>query len=455
MKKNHSFRFIPKRQTGHFLYLDPSSGIAGDMFLGAMVDLGVEIDRLRNVLSGLRLPGWKLRKQRVLRCGLTGCKVDVVTQNDVVPDKRHTHSKRELKHGRHHDHDHNHGHDHPQDSRRHDHDHGHRQSHAHHSFTDIRRLLKRSSLPRLVKEKSEAVFAALAEAEGKLHGKPPAKVTFHEVGAIDSIIDIVGVCAGLDLLGVSEVRSGPPAIGSGGSVRCAHGSLPIPAPATLELLRDVPVNPLNIAAELTTPTGAALLKTLCTDFGPPPPMIVKRIGYGAGTKEFPGLPNLLRIRLACRTQIAGHVENDLIAELQTNLDDVSPQCLGYLMEKLLALGAADVSYAHLTMKKSRPGFLLTVLCAPQLVESIADCVFQETGAFGLRLACKERLILAREHLSTKTPYGPVNLKIGSRGTKKHIAQPEYEDCKTLAQLSGLPLRKIQKAAKSAAQLNRH
>lgn len=436
-----------------FLYVDPASGIAGDMFLGALVDLGPALARLEEALAPLGFPGPLLSARRVRRGGMSGCKVEVVAGDESPASREAEHAPPQSAHARTHEHEHEHHHAY---THAHKHEHHHAHKHEHRTFADIRRLVEGSGLSAAVKERSLAVFSALAEAEGKIHGRPPAEIGFHEVGSVDGIVDVVGACAGLELLGVEEVLSAPPAVGGGGYVSCEHGRLPVPAPATLELLRGLPLRPVPVEAELVTPTGAALLRGLVSSFGPPPPMMVERIGYGAGTRENPGMPNLLRVFLARRTTAGGSQsgESDFVCELQTNLDDVTPQELSRASEQLFAAGALDVFCLPTTGKKSRPGFLLTVLCAPGREEETAAVLFRETGTFGVRLTRKERRILRRASVTVETPYGPVRVKVGRRGGEELVAQPEYEDCRARAEEAGVSFREAWTAAREVYRRER-
>ncbi|MGD0090210.1 MAG: nickel pincer cofactor biosynthesis protein LarC [Planctomycetota bacterium] len=409
------------------LYLDPFSGIAGDMLLGALLDLGLDLARLQQELDKLKLAGCRIGARRVARGAISAIKFDL--------EGRHEHEK---------EHEHGHEHEHP-----------HR--HEHRSWADIKALIESSDLGGPVKSRSIRVFAKLAEAEGKIHGRAPEEVLFHEVGALDSIVDIVGACAALELLGIDEIRCGPVALGSG-TVRCAHGLLPVPAPATAELMQGLPVRASPIEAELTTPTGAALVAALATSFGPMPDMTIAKVAYGAGTREQPALPNVLRVFLG--TLAAPGVEtdspatSDSVLEIRTNLDDVSAEVLGYLAEKLLALGTLDVFFTPIQMKKGRPATLLTVLAEPHQLEAVAATLFTECGTFGLRYQTQSRFKLARRHVTVRTAFGDVRVKLGEWQGQVVGVHPEFEDCRARAEEKGVPLRAVMEAARAACEQER-
>jgi hypothetical protein len=495
--------------TKRVLYLDPFSGIAGDMLVGALLDLGLDLEHLRRELRKLKLDGYELAAESVLRGGLRATHFRVLVHAQAegghahAAEDEHAHGHTHPgahQHGRAHGREHSHVHEPPPRGRARR---GERPAearakvgtpdagsqkpeavhgHAHRSFAEIRKLIESSGLSARVKEQSLKAFRLLAEAEGRMHGKDPEQVNFHEVGAVDSIVDFVGACIGLEALGVEEVWCGPVALGgevgrftespgehaqrsgrSGGSphagyVRCAHGLLPIPAPATLELLKGVPLRSCPVAAELTTPTGAALVKALAVRFGPLPPLCIKKLGYGAGTRNDPAIPvpNILRVVLG--TLSAGSeagsgggagAEADTVIEFQANVDDATPEVLGYLADRLLALGALDVFFTAVQMKKTRPGTLVTVLCEPARFDALAEALFRESPTFGLRYELKSRLKLAREVRTVKTPWGEVRVKLGRWRGETVSVHPEYEDCRALAERHGVPLRQVLDAARTA------
>ncbi len=386
------------------LYLEPVGGIAGDMFLAAGVDLGVTPEAIAQGLSGLKVPGWKLAVSRAVRHAISG------THLDVVLDER--------------------------------------EAHPHRAYSDIRQLIEAAdTLSPRAKERALAVFRAIGEAEAKVHGVSIDAIHFHEVGAVDSIVDICGAAVVLDLLGDPEVYSAPPPLGSG-TIRVAHGNMPIPVPATLELLRDVPVR-FEGVGELTTPTGAALLKVLARIGQPPPDFIVERIGYGVGTKDFRDRPNVLR---AAMGRAEARAEGLWVVE--ANLDDSTPQLLGYLVEHLLAKGALDTWVVPATMKKARPGHVLSVLVEGGMKETVVDTLLRESTTLGVRSSAGERTALERDWVEVETPWGRVRVKRGLRNGVVLNAHPEFEDCRQVAESAGVPLKQVMAAALAALSSGR-
>jgi len=380
------------------LYLEPVGGIAGDMFLAAAIDLGVEVAALEAALSGLGVSGWKLRASRASRHAITGTHLDVEVAEEA--------------------------------------------SHSHRALSDIRRLIQGAgSLPPRARERALRIFQVVGEAEAKVHGVPVEQVHFHEVGAIDSIVDICGAAAALELLGDPEVISAPPPLGSG-QVKAAHGNIPIPAPATLEILRDAPVR-FEGVGELTTPTGAAILKA-CATIGPPPELIVERVGYGVGTKDWKDRPNVLRASLARRAHQASATY-----VVECNLDDCSPQLLGGILEKLLELGALDAWVLPATMKKSRPGHLLGAVVPAEKREAILAAIFAESTTIGARFYPVERFALDRRFEAVQTRYGEVRVKLAMHSGQVLNANPEYEDCKRRAEEHGVPVKRVWAEAMTA------
>ena len=380
------------------LYLEPVGGIAGDMFLAAGVDLGVSPEAIAQALSGLKVPGWKLAVSRAVRHAISG------THLDVVVDEREVH--------------------------------------PHRAYKDIRRLIEDAgTLSPKAKARALEVFLAIGEAEAKVHGVSLEEIHFHEVGAVDSIVDICGAAAVLELLGDPEVYAAPPPLGSG-TIRVAHGNMPIPVPATLELLKDVPVR-FEGVGELTTPTGAALLKVL-TSIGQPPDFIVERVGYGVGTKDFKDRPNVLRASL-------GRAEDKAegLWVLEANMDDSTPQLLGYLVERLLAVGALDAWVTPAVMKKGRPGHLLSVMVEGGKREVVMDVVLRESTTLGVRFHRVERQALERDWVEVETPWGRVRVKRGLRGGEVLNAHPEFEDCRRVAEAAGVPVKQVMAAAMAA------
>ena len=414
------------------LYLDLSSGISGDMFIAALIDVGVDARRLEQELKKLQLEGYHLHVSRGHRASVEGVKFDV-------------HVATEHEHGAQpHSHNHAHTHSHP-----HTHEHGR-------NFTEIRQLITESQLSAWVKQKSVAVFQRLATAEGKIHGLPPDQVGFHEVGAVDSIVDIVGGCIGLEMLGKPRVLASPVVEGTGW-IDCAHGRFPIPAPATLAILgaRGIPLSQCDEPNELVTPTGAALLAEFADAFGPMREVVAEKVGYGLGTRDNPKRPNALRAVLGesgvesrvSGTGAAAHDwETDTIVMLETNLDDINAEILGNFMEKALAAGALDVFHTAIQMKKNRPGVLLTVLCAEADGDKFSELLLRETSAFGIRRYTAERRKLQREFVTVQTPQGGVTVKVGKLDGKVLQAAPEFESCKKLADQAGVPIKEVYDAA---------
>jgi uncharacterized protein (TIGR00299 family) protein len=414
------------------LYLDLFSGISGDMFIAALIDLGVEASQLEQELKKLRLEGYHLHVARGHKASLEGVKFDVHLSSD------HDHGEELPTH----DHTHSHSHAPP-------HEHGR-------TFAQIRQLITESQLSDWVKQKAVAVFQRIAVAEGKIHGLPPDQVAFHEVGAVDSIIDITGACIALEMLGKPRMLASPVVEGTGW-IDCAHGRLPIPAPATLAILgaRGIALSQCAEPHELVTPTGAALLAELVETFGPMQGVVAEKIGYGLGTRDNQTRPNVLRAVLG-ESRIEGQEtgaapgahdwETDTITVLETNLDDLNAEILGSFMEKALAAGALDVFYTAIQMKKSRPGVLLTVLCAEANADRFSEMLVRETSTFGVRRYAAERRKLRREFVMVQTPHGTVTVKVGRLDGKVLQAAPEFESCRKLAEQAKVPLKEIYEAA---------
>jgi hypothetical protein len=367
-------------------YLDAFSGISGDMLVGALADAGADQQALIDGLTSLGT-GATFRFEKTKRRGIVATKFHV--------------SGGEQK--------------------------------AHRHLPQILRMIEKSELPTRVKLSAAAVFQRLGEAEAGVHGVPLEKVHFHEVGAVDSIADIVGACLGLELLQVSVLYCSAVNVGSG-TVKTEHGVLPVPAPATAALLQGKPVYSSGPAAELTTPTGAAVAVTLAWDFGPMPPLKILATGYGAGERDFPEQPNVLRALVGAAS---GASEAAAVAVIEANIDDASPQVLGYAMERLLEAGALDATISPLVMKKSRPGALLRVVARPEDRERLVQIVFAETPTLGVRMHSAERRVQAREFVEVETPHGKVRMKVAGG-----VAAPEYEDCRKIAIEKGVPLRQV-------------
>lgn len=433
------------------LYLDIFSGISGDMFIGAMLDLGVDFHQFEHELEKLRLDGYHLHSARKQKSQIEGVKFDVHLAHDHDHEHHHEHGHaHEHTHsdGTKHSHSHDHGHE------DHHHDHGH--EHEHHpdehapehgrNFSEIKKLIRDSSLSSWVKEKSIAVFQRIAVAEGKIHGMPSEQVHFHEVGAVDSIVDIVGACIAVELLGKPKILAGNVTEGTGW-INCAHGRFPIPAPATLAIFaeRKIPITQCDEPNELVTPTGAALLAEFVETFGPMHNLAATRIGFGLGTRDNKTRPNVLRAILgesAEQSASANDWQTDTISVLETNLDDINSEILGHFAEKVLAAGALDVFYTPIQMKKNRPGVLLTILCAVSDADKFSEMILRETSAFGVRRSTTERRKLQREFQTVKTPFGEVTVKIGKLNGKVIQAAPEFESCKKLADAKNISLKEI-------------
>ena len=368
-------------------YLDAFSGISGDMTVGALIDAGADATTLVQSLEALGT-GAKFEIEKTKRRGIAASKFRVIGGDG----KNHRH----LKH--------------------------------------ILEIIAKSGISTRAKQNASAVFQRLGEAEAKVHDISIEKVHFHEVGAVDSICDIVGACIGFDLLDIDAVYSSAVNVGSG-TVKTEHGVLPVPAPATSELLTGKPIYARGPSLELTTPTGAAIATTLAAEFGPLPPMRIVSTGYGAGDYDFPEHANVLRVLIG---ETSGAAESTTVAVLEANIDDSSPQVLGYAMERLFEAGALDVTLASVQMKKNRPGALLSVIARPEDREALARLIFEETSTLGLRIFSAERRVKARRSIEIATPHGTVRMKVAENGS----FAPEYEDCRKLARESGVPLKQI-------------
>ncbi|MBI3851000.1 MAG: nickel pincer cofactor biosynthesis protein LarC [Verrucomicrobia bacterium] len=536
------------------LYLDIFSGISGDMFLGALIDLGVNVPQLERELAKLKLDGYHLHVARKQKANIEGIKFDVHLEHEYAHGHTHEHTHADGTTHAHqhdnHDHDHEHSHSHSphggplvktspgqielsvfetnvpprfrlyfydakgkavapptasnvgletirdgrkrqsfkfkrhgdyleatdelpepheftailklkrgsrtethktqfiEDHHHHEHEHGR-------NFAEIKKLILSSALSDWVKQKSIAVFHRVAVAEGKIHGMSPENVHFHEVGAVDSIVDIVGACVALELLDRPRVLASPLVEGTGW-INCAHGRFPIPAPATLAILgeRGVPISQCEEPHELVTPTGAALLAEFVARFGPMEGLTATKIGFGLGTRDNQTRPNVLRAVLGETTATSGAAhdwQTDTIAVLETNLDDINAELLGHFVEQALAAGALDAFHTPIQMKKNRPGVLLTVLCAAAEADKFTELMLRETSAFGVRRTMAERRKLQREFAEVKTPWGKVTVKLGKLDGKAIQATPEFESCKKLAEEAGVPLKQIYEAATKAVK----
>jgi pyridinium-3,5-bisthiocarboxylic acid mononucleotide nickel chelatase len=383
-----------------YAYFDCFSGISGDMTLGALVDAGVPLASLRDGLGGLGLAGWELGAEKVWKNGMAATFVKVRAAD----------------------------------------------TQTHRSLTAIEEILEKSSLDAGVKARGAAIFRKLGEAEAAVHDVPLEKIHFHEVGAIDAIVDIVGACIGFAALGIDGFACSPLNVG-GGTAKMAHGVLPVPAPATARLLLGKPTYSNGVQAELVTPTGAAIVATVCEAFGPQPPMSVSAIGYGAGTRDLEGQPNVLRLMVGdVAAKHAGVGERETIRVIEANLDDMNPQIYGYFLEKALAEGALDVFSTPVQMKKNRPGTLVTLLVRPADEGKFQEMLFAETTTLGVRSYEAERRILARKWETVRTSFGEVRVKIASLNGHIRQASPEFEDCRKLAEEKHVPLQRVMEEA---------
>jgi uncharacterized protein (TIGR00299 family) protein len=373
-------------------YFDCFAGASGDMILGSLIDSGLSLNTLRDALSTLPLKGYSISARKAVKKGIGGVKFDVSMTED----------------------------------------------HHHRDLGTIRKIIQNSGLSKAVQERAIEIFTRLAEAEAHIHRTSIDKIHFHEVGAVDAIVDITGASAALELLGIEEVRASRLHIGTG-TLECAHGTLPVPAPAAAELLKGIPVYSTGIESELVTPTGAAILSTLAASFGPIPSLRIEATGYGLGGRDLP-IPNFLRVMIG---ESGLSTMEDSIQLIETNIDDMNPEFYEYVMERLFEAGARDVYLTPVIMKKNRPGTILSVLTSPELTETLTAIVLEETSTLGVRISeFKKRHILDREIQTVNTPWGKINIKISRINGEETGTAPEYEDCKRIAKKAGLPLKKI-------------
>jgi pyridinium-3,5-bisthiocarboxylic acid mononucleotide nickel chelatase len=398
----HNVTISQKELDMKIAYFDCFSGASGDMILGSLIDAGLSPKRLREELRKLRIPTIQLKVKKVLKAGISATQVIVEGRDE----KR-----------------------------------------SHRNLREILRIIQRSSVEAKVREKSEGIFKRIASVEAKIHHIPIEEVHFHELGGLDSIVDIVGSVWGLQQLGIGKIHVSKVNVG-GGFVKCEHGILPVPAPATLSLMEGKPIYSSGVERELLTPTGAAILTTLGAEFGPIPPIHTEKIGYGAGRDDL-SHPNILRLIIGTSPSTSG---NEKVVVIETNIDDMNPQFYDYLIEKLLTLEVLDVFITPILMKKNRPGHLLTVICHPGKVPSITEFLLRETTTLGLRWHEEERATADREILNQQTQYGKIHLKLARwKGSIVNIS-PEYEDCKKLALEKGIPLKDIFEEAKRLANI---
>ena len=415
------------------------------MVLGALLDLGLPLEALREALGSLAFDHGTVAADRVLRAGVAATKFRL-QEPARAPVRATAHEHADADHRDEADHHHRHashgGHEHHQHL---DHRHEHAPQHEHHSLEAIGRFIDRSALSDAGKRRAGGLFRRLAEAEGAVHDMPVDRVHLHEVGAVDSIVDIVGAVFGMEWLGADRIVASPLNVGSG-TVHCAHGVFPVPAPATARLLQGVPIYSDGVRTELTTPTGALLVTGYAESFGAIPPMRVSSIGYGAGDKDFAAHPNVLRL-LVGESDSAGPTEP--IVAIECEIDDMNPQLFGPLMDRLYAAGAHDVYYAPVQMKKNRPGTVVTVIAAPQRRDALSAVLFTETTTIGVRYQEMQRERLQREVRTIETAVGPIRFKIASRGGHVVNAAPEFDDCARAAAERGIPIKEIQALATKA------
>ena len=380
-------------------YLDCFSGVAGDMLLGALVDSGVDPAHIRAEIAKLGLEGVELRFEPCKRSGISGTNLTVEVAHD----------------------------------------------HSHRSLSKIEEIIGSSGLDQDVKESSIQIFRRLGEVEAAVHQMPIEKVHFHEVGALDAIVDIVGACVGFKALGIEKVYCSPLNLGSG-TVKAAHGVMPVPAPATASLVKDVPTYADGPAVELTTPTGAAIVTTLAESFGAMPAMRIESVGYGAGDREFKGRANLTRVLVG---EVSGAPEATQIHVIEANVDDMSPEWVGYVRERLLEEDALDVTVTPVYMKKDRPGFTISILARTEDRERLGDLLLTETTTIGIRTHTAERRVLERTSQSVETPYGTVSIKVASENGAIRNAAPEYDDCRRIAREKNVPFKEVWQQAQFA------
>lgn len=386
-------------------YFDCFAGASGDMILGALLDAGLPLEHLKRELAKLGLSHYDVGRADVVKNGISGSQALVRVEHD------------------HHDHHHRH-------------------------LADIAAIIEKSALAPVVKQDSLKIFRRLAEAEAKVHNTSPEKIHFHEVGAMDAIIDVVGGVIGLHALGIDTIICSPLHVGTG-TVECAHGTLPVPAPATAELIRGKPIYATGVQGELLTPTGAAILTTLAGDFGPLPPMTVEGIGHGAGTADR-SIANMLRVFIGSVHETGKMYAVEQTATLETTIDDMNPQIYDYLIEKVLQMGALDIFCTTVQMKKNRRGTLVTILCRPEMVTPLSEILFRETTTIGLRWRLDNRFTLERGFIAAKTRFGEISCKAATQGGELVNVMPEYEECKRVAIDQKVPLKTVMEEARAQA-----
>jgi len=420
-------------------YFDCFAGIAGDMALGALLDCGVPLDELRQALRSLPVEGWELETEPVLKSGIHALKVRIAL---------HGQSDIEEQHAKSHGHEHSHHH----------HDHHHEHSHHHHgaSMADIRHLIEKSTFSDRVKKTSLTIFEKIAVAEAHQHHTTPDKVHFHEIGGVDSLLDICGVAWCLEYLEIEKIYASKLPL-STGFVDCAHGRMPVPAPAVMELLKGAPVYSSGLEGEMITPTGAGILAALCEDFGDAPAMIISQIGCGGGTRQWPDRPNLLRVTLgeseAPKSTFSAGLEHQDLRVLETNIDDMNPQLYDDVCDKLWRAGALDVWLENLQMKKNRPAVKLGVLCEIEQMDSVLKVLLLQTTSLGVRIGDVQRFSLKRRMETVDTEYGEIAVKLALDGQGNVLrGQPEYDDMRKFAQYQNISVQNVENAAKAAIAL---
>lgn len=428
------------------LYLECNMGAAGDMLTAALLELTADRQAFINRMNALGLPGVEVSAEPAVKCGITGThmKVTVDGEEEVPSDHEHHH---EHGHSHEHEHDHEHSHEHEHDhdhDHHHEHEHGHEHHHGHHhaSLADIDSLIDSLAVSDRVKADAKTVYALIADAESRVHGRPVTEIHFHEVGTMDAVADVVGVCLLMEEIAPDEVIASPVHTGSG-HVHCAHGILPVPAPATAMILQGIPSYSAGVRGELCTPTGAALLKHFVSRFGDRPVMTVSAIGYGMGKKDFEQA-NCVRAFLGEREG-----EREKITKLECNLDDMTGEDIGFATEQLFTAGARDVYTQAIGMKKNRPGILLSVICLPEDADRLAEVMMKHTTTLGIRRADMSRYVLRRGEEKAETPYGEVRIKRAA-GMGVERVKPEFEDLATLAREKGLALDEIRRTVAAAA-----
>lgn len=381
-------------------YFDCFSGASGDMILGSLIDAGLRLKNLKKELDKLNLSHYEIKAEKKLKSGISGTKFHV-----DISDKHH-----------------------------------------HRNLNDIIQIIDESSLNDPIKEKSKTIFHRLAEAEARVHDKSIHEIHFHEVGAVDAIVDIVGAVIGFHLLGIGKIMVSKLHVGTG-MVECTHGKLPVPAPATIALLQNIPVYSAGIEAEMVTPTGAAILSTLSDHFGELPEMTVEKIGYGVGSREL-SIPNVLRVFIGDSKR---EFKEDFVQLIETNIDDMNPQFYDHIIQLLYTKGAKEVFLTPVYMKKNRPGTLLSVIAAADRIDILTNIIFQETTTLGVRISTvKKRKILEREMLTVPSPWGDVKVKVRTVSGDKKVVSPEYDDCQKLAKKHNIPIQKVYEEIKQIA-----